>query len=201
MASLTLNPTSGPNGTSVTFDLTEAPADISVDITFGTNTLKGGYLYIFRTGKTSSTGSLKGTITIGITKTGTAEPEPPGNYYVRANDNVTNTILATAPFTIVLTPTLVLSPTSGPPSTVIALTVENLSPSTGYYYEAFSGPNIPFTSDPTGSYTGSITVPSGTAAGAYSVLIKNSAFARIASATFTVTVPQTVVLKATATIQ
>jgi YVTN family beta-propeller protein len=154
--SLALSPTSGPVGTTVTATGAGFAENSSVTVTFNAGTVCAL--------TSDSTGAFSCTFVL--------PASPQGTYTVIATDASENTASATFEVT---TPSVAISPTSGPPGTAITPSVAGLAPSTAYElcFDTVQGTAsdycTTFTTDETGSYSTPFDSPSGLAANAYYV--------------------------------
>src|SRR5437016_1442585 len=132
---------------------------------------------------TDSTGSFAGSITVPSSSLGT--------HTVKATDASSNS--ASAQFTVTtgtITPSISLNPTSGPTGTTVNISGTNFAPNSGititYDNAGIATTPTTITSSSTGSFTGSIVIPSSSSAGAHTVKATDAS-AGSASASFTVT--------------
>lgn len=179
--SVTVTPTVGPGGTSVTFSGTGFVPNVpwwqtSIWWAGGTACQPG----------TDGTGSFSCGFTI---PTGTAI----GTYTFTAVDGHGNS--ATASFTV-QPPVLTLSPTGGPPGTTVVISGTGYLADSAISVSWTGGPVCSSTTDRTGSFGCDFVVPAGTAAGSYTLTAVDGG-SNSASATFGVVAPATLVLSPT----
>ena len=172
VATLTLSPTSGPPGVSVTVTGSGFPADASVDILFDSS---------FRD---STTASPTGTFTKSITIPTDASV---GTHKIKASFGTSE--IPEATFTVTSsTPTITLSPTSGPVGSSVMVAGSNFPVSTSITvkFGTATVTTIPstVTSSTSGTFSASFTIPSGAAAGSHTVTATGGT--STATATFTV---------------
>ncbi len=149
--SISLQPTSGPVGTTITITGSGFAANTSGNVSFG--------------GKSNSvTTTPAGT----FSTTMTVPSASPGNHPVEADIPSGGPAEASASFTVTTsgpTPSVVVSPTSGPVGTPITITGSGFAASTsGTVYLArlvFGGTSVPVTTSPTGTFSTTMTVPFG----------------------------------------
>ena len=169
---LSLNPTSGPVGTTVTVSGANFYHSSTVTIKFSGSTVA--------TTTSTTSGSLPSGVTF-IVPASTA-----GSHSVSATDSKGYTIATT--FTVI--PAIQLNPTYGPVTTSVAVTGTGFA-SSSTITATFGGASVTLSgtkkSDPSGSFSGTtFTVPTPSTLGTKAVVIKDSS-ANSASATFTVT--------------
>ena len=169
---LSLNPTSGPVGTTVTVSGANFYPSSTVTIKYSGSTVA--------TTKSTASGSLPSGVTF------TVPASTAGSHLVSATDSKGYTIAAT--FTVI--PAIQLNPTYGPVTTSVAVTGTGFA-SYSSLTATFGGASVTLSgtkkSDSTGSFSGTtFTVPTPSTLGGKTVVIKDS-YANSASATFTVT--------------
>ncbi len=161
--SVTVSPTSGPVNTQATLTVSGFAPTTVYDLYFDTSQGTGS---IFATMFTSlENGSYGGVFTVPSLLAGTfwvdAFEDVSGNYISSASSEVT-----------VTTPSVTVSPISGPVNTPVTLTASDLAPTTVYdlYFDTSQGTGFTFgttfTTLGNGSYSGTFNVPS-IAAGTY----------------------------------
>src|SRR2546428_22535 len=178
----------------VTSTLTVTTQDISG------NTLAGLYITLKQSGTTVATGFSPVTFTLnnGVQYTVTA-----AGYKTHVFDHWLDTGSTSSSRTITIntnsqitavyrTTALSLNPTSGPAGTKVTISGRNFAANSGitisYDNNAITTTPATITTDSTGGFTGSITVPSSSAAGTHTVKATDAS-ANSASASFTVTTP------------
>src|SRR2546428_1229295 len=175
LSTISLNPTSGPVGTTVTAT--------------GSLFLPGSVVTISYDGTAVAT--TPGTITTDLSgrfsATFTVPASTAGSHTVNAKDAASNS--ASAQFTVT-TPSVSLNPTSGPTGTSVTVTGSNFVANSGITVK-LDGTNLAttpatITTTSTGGFTASFTIPSTSAAGLHT-LSATDASANSASAQFTVT--------------
>ena len=169
---ITLNPTSGPVGSTVTITGTGFAPDSTVTITFGSNTLG--------TVITTSNGGFSATFSVPLSTSS-------GDHTVTATEGSDST---SKTFTVTSTevPAIVLNPTSGPVSTSVNITGAGFDPSSTVVitFNDTAITTTPATVTPTsnGGFSATFTVPS-SSSGPQTVLATQGS--KSASQTFTVT--------------
>src|SRR5256712_500980 len=180
IATISLNPTSGPAGTILTVTGKNFASNSAVTILYDNNTITTEPATV----TTDSTGSFTGSITV-------PSSSGAGPHTVKATDASNHP--ASAQFSVMTTPvaTISLNPTSGPTGTAVNISGSNFAANSGitisYDNNAIATNPVIITTDSTGSFTGSITVPS-SIAGLHTVSAQDAS-ANSASAQFTVTTP------------
>src|SRR3989454_663076 len=180
LSTITLNPTSGPTGTSDTGTASNFVASSTVTIALdGTNLATTP-----ATVTTTSTGSFSASVT--IPSSATAAP-----HTISATDASANS--ASAQFTVT-TPAITLNPTSGPTGTSVTVTGSNFVASSTVTI-ALDGTNLAttpatVTTTSTGSFSASVTIPSSATAAPHTISATDAS-ANSASAQFTVTASAT----------
>jgi hypothetical protein len=187
-SAISLSPTSGPPGTSITVTGSGFAASASGAVWFdsdGDSVLDPG-----EPSASVSTGPL-GTFTATLTVPTVAA----GTYNIRADVPSGGTVEASATFTVLI-PSITVSPTSGPPGTSISVSGTNFIPgASGSVWFDLDGdsildagePSVSVTASGTGTFTATLTVPT-VAAGTYNIRADvPSAGSVEASATFAVT--------------
>src|SRR5256712_7531928 len=178
-AAISLNPTSGPTGTTVNISGSNFAANSGITISYD----NAGIATTPTTITTTSTGSFTGSITIPSSSIA-------GSHTVKATDASANS--ASAQFTVTTTPVpaISLNPTSGPTGTTVNISGSNFAANSGitisYDNAGIATTPTTITTTSTGSFTGSITIPSSSAAGTHTVKATDAS-ANSASASFTVT--------------
>jgi hypothetical protein len=149
--SMTLDPTNGPVGTTVTIAGSGFAANTSGNVSFG------GKSYSVTT---TPAGTFSTTMTV--------PSASPGNHPVEADIPSGGSIEASASFAVTAsgqTPSIVVSPTSGYAGLLITITGSDFTASTSgmVYLARFSlgGKSVPVTTSPTGTFSTTMTVPGG----------------------------------------
>src|SRR5438445_3192345 len=175
LATISLDPTSGPVGTTVTVT--------------GSLFLPGSVVTISYDGITVTTtpGTITTDLSGGFSATFTVPTSTAGSHTVSAKDAALNS--GSAQF-IVTTPSVSLNPTSGPTGTSVIVTGSNFVANSGITVK-LDGTNLAtipatITTTSTGGFTASISIPSTSAIGLHSVSATDAS-ANSASAQFTVT--------------
>src|SRR2546427_3952626 len=149
VATISLNPSSGPVGTTVNISGSNFAANSGITISYD----NAGITTTPTTITSTSTGSFTGSITV--------PSSIAGLHTVNATDASNNS--ASAQF-IVKTPAITLNPTSGPAGTTVNISgsnfVANSAVTISYDGSAITTTPTAITTTSTGSFTGSITVPS-----------------------------------------
>src|SRR3989475_788425 len=178
-AAITLNPTSGPTGTTVNISGSNFAANSGITISYD----NAGIATTPTTITTTSTGSFTGSITI-------PSSSAAGTHTVKATDGSANS--ASASFTVTtgtITPTISLNPSSGPVGTTVTVSGSGFASNSGisitYGGTAIITNPTTITTDSTGSFAGSITVPP-SSLGTHTVKATDAS-SNSASAQFTVT--------------
>src|SRR3989475_1972741 len=178
IVTISLNPSSGPTGTTVTVTGKNFAANSAVTISYDGSAITTTPTTI----TTDSTGSFTGSITVPASSTA-------GLHTVKATDAASNSALAQ--FTVT-TPSISLSPSSGPAGTTVNISgsnfVANSAISITYDNNPIATTPTPITTTSTGSFTASITVPSPSNPGSHTVNATDAS-SNSASAQFTVTTP------------
>src|SRR2546428_491473 len=180
IATISLSPTSGPAGTILTVTGKNFASNSAVTILYDNNTITTEPTTI----TTDSTGSFTGSITV-PTSSGA------GTHTVKATDASNHP--ASAQFTVATIPvaTISLNPSSGPVGTTVNISGSNFAANSGitisYDNAGITTTPTTITSTSTGSFTGSITVPS-SIAGLHTVNATDAS-SNSASAQLTVTTP------------
>src|SRR5256712_1053471 len=178
---LSLNPTSGTTGTTVTVTGKNFAANSGIKISYDGSAIPTNPSVI----TTDSTGGFTGSITV-------PSSSAAGTHTVQATDASNQP--ASAQFTVTTSPVpaITLNPTSGPAGTAVNISGSNFAANSGitisYDNNAITTTPATITTDSTGGFTGSITVPSSSAAGTHTVKATDAS-ANSASASFTVTTP------------
>src|SRR5438445_429877 len=151
-ASISLNPTSGPAGTTVTVTGSNFAANSGITISYDGTTVTTTPGTI----TTSSTGSFSATFTVPASTA--------GSHTVSAKDAVSNS--ASAQYTV--TPSISLSPTTGPTGTIVTIKGTGFAASSGITV-TYSGASVTTTpgtisTNSTGGFTATFTVPASVAA-------------------------------------
>lgn len=178
VATITLSPTSGPPGSTVTVTGSGFSSSISLDIQLEGVTLQ--------TVTTDATGSFIKTITIPTSKL-------PGSYNVVAT-GPGNTALA--PFTVTSLATITLSPISGPVGTTVTVTGSKFANSTSVTIKFDTTTVATITSSTSGGFTTTFPVPSNALPGSHTVnatdgTITGSAIFNVSVASATITLTPT----------
>src|SRR2546422_811720 len=178
ISAISLNPTSGPTGTSVTVTGSNFATSSGITVTYDNTAITTNPATV----TTTSTGSFSATITVPASTA--------GGHTVSATDASSNS--ASAQFTVTTTPvaTITLNPTSGPAGTSVTVTGSNFAASSAITIK-LDGTNLTttptnITTISTGSFTASVTIPSSATAGAHTVSATDAS-GKSASASFTVT--------------
>src|SRR2546427_2189696 len=175
VATISLNPTSGPTGTAVNISGSNFVANSGITISYDNNAIATNPVII----TTDSTGSFTGSITV--------PSSAAGSHTVNATDASSNS--ASAQLTVT-TPSISLSPSSGPTGTTVNISgsnfVANSAVTISYDGSAITTTPTAITTTSTGSFTGSITVPSSSGAGLRTVNAADAS-SNSASASFSVT--------------
>jgi hypothetical protein len=173
---ISLSPTSGPIGTTVTASGSNFVPSSTITITFGLSQIQTTPATV----TASNVGSFSASFTV--------PSYVAGNYVVSATDNSINNNSASVAFTI--TPTITVSPTSGIVGTTVTVSGSNFVPSSTItityngIQQTTSPPTV--TSTNTGSFTATFTVPA-TSNGGSNTVTATDASSNSASATFTAT--------------
>src|SRR3989441_6074240 len=174
LSTISLDPTSGPVGTTVTAT--------------GSLFLPGSVVTISYDGTTVATtpGSITTDLSGGFSATFTVPASTAGSHTVNAKDAASNS--ASAQFTVT-TPSVSLNPTSGPTGTSVTVTGSNFVANSGITVK-LDGTNLAttpatITTTSTGGFTASITILSTSAAGLHNVSATDAS-ANSASAQFNV---------------
>src|SRR2546428_3383106 len=189
IVTISLNPTSGPTGTTVTVTGKNFAANSGITISYD----GAGITTTPTTITTDSTGSFTGSITV-PTSSGA------GTHTVKATDASNHP--ASAQFTVATIPvaTISLNPSSGPTGTTVKISGSNFVANSGitisYDNAGITTTPTTITSTSTGSFTGSITIPSSSAAGSHTVKAIDAS-SNSASAQFTVMTTTTSTLTVT----
>src|SRR2546428_109833 len=178
IATISLNPSSGPAGTTVTVTGTNfSPNSAIIAVTYDGTSVTTNPAII----QTDSSGGFSATFAV-------PSPSNPGSHTVNATDASSNS--ASTPFTVT-TPSISLSPSSGPAGTTVNISgsnfVANSAITITYDGSGITTTPTTVTANSAGSFTCSITVPS-SIAGLLTVNATDASF-NSASASFTVTVP------------
>src|SRR5256712_7097515 len=180
ITAISLNPTSGPAGTTVTVSGSGFAANSGITISYdgAAMTTNPGTI------TTDSTGAFSGSITVPLSSAA-------GAHTVKATDASNHP--ASASFTVTTgTPAAAISlnPTSGPTGTTVNISGSNFAANSGitisYDNAGIATTPTTITTTSTGSFTGSITIPSSSIAGSHTVKATDAS-AKSASASFTVT--------------
>src|SRR2546428_436710 len=180
ITAISLNPTSGPAGTTVTVSGSGFAANSGITISYdgAAMTTNPGTI------TTDSTGAFSGSITVPLSSAA-------GPHMVKATDASNHP--ASASFTVTTgTPAAAISlnPTSGPTGTTVNISGSNFAANSGitisYDNAGIATTPTTITTTSTGSFTGSITIPSSSIAGSHTVKATDAS-ANSASAQFTVT--------------
>ena len=172
VATLTVSPTSGPPGTSVTVTGAGFPANTFVDLLFDTSA------------QTNATASASGAFTKSMTIPAGATVGP---HKIKATFGTSE--IPETPFTVTSsTPTITLSPISGPPGSSVTVSGSNFPVSTSITvkFDSATIATIPsaVTSSTSGTFSASFTVPSGSSPGSHTITATGGT--STATATFTV---------------
>src|SRR5256712_683046 len=176
---LSLNPTSGTTGTTVTVTGKNFAANSGITISYDGSAIPTNPSVI----TTDSTGGFTGSITV-------PSSSAAGTHTVQATDASNHP--ASAQFTVTTTPVpaITLNPTSGPAGTKVNISGSNFAANSGitisYDNNAVTTNPATITTTSIGSFTASITVPSSSGAGTHTVKATDAS-ANSASASFTVT--------------
>jgi hypothetical protein len=174
--SISLSPTNGPIGTTVTVSGSNFVPSSTIVVRFGPSQVQTTPATV----TASNVGSFSASFTV--------PSYSAGNYVVSATDNSINNNTASAPFT--LTPTITISPTSGIVGTTVTVSGSNFAPSSTititYNGMAQSTSPSTVTSNNTGSFTATFSVPV-TSNGGLNTVTATDASSNSASATFTAT--------------
>ncbi len=194
-ATLTATPTSGPPGQVITLSTTTSNYAHSISYNDCLSTSSSSVACIAgSTGSftSSSTGTIPSATTVTV-PSGTAS----GSDFVIVYSG-SSSVVSSASFTVNPTATVTITPTTGPPTQVISLASgSNYAISTSYNdclstsqtstASCISGSTNTFTSSASGTITsGTVTVPSGTAAGNDFVIVYSGSSSIVASAAFSV---------------
>lgn len=172
VATLTVSPTSGPPGTSVTVTGSGFPPGTFVDLLFDSSA------------QTNATASSSGAFTKSMTIPSSATVGP---HKIKASFGTSE--IPETPFTVTSsTPTITLSPISGPPGSSVTVSGSNFPVSTSITvkFDSNTIATIPstLTSSTSGTFSASFTVPSGSSPGSHTVTATGGT--STATATFTV---------------
>src|SRR3989475_4931604 len=174
IVTISLNPSSGPTGTTVTVTGKNFAANSGITISYDGSAITTTPTTI----TTDSTGGFTGSITV--------PSSGAGPHTVKATDAAAHT--APSQFTVT-TPSIALNPSSGPTGATVNISGSNFVPNSGimisYDGSAITSTPTTITATSTGSFTGSITIPSSSAAGPHAVKARDAS-SNSASAQFTV---------------
>ncbi|MEM2759964.1 MAG: IPT/TIG domain-containing protein [Nitrososphaerales archaeon] len=174
--SITLSPTSGIAGSTVSVSGTGFTAGASITIKFGSITLV--------TTPSSVVASSSGTFTATIVIPSTATT---GNQVITASDTAGKT--STATFNVLVSGTIILSPTAGNRGTSVTVTGSNFNPSStitiSFDHTALTTNPSTVTTSVTGTFTATITIPITASTGARTITATDSE-GRSGAAIFTV---------------
>src|SRR5256712_200336 len=181
IATISLSPQIGPAGTIITVTGKNFASNSAVTILYDNNTITTEPATV----TTDSTGSFTGSITV-------PSSSGAGPHTVKATDASNHP--ASAQFSVMTTPvaTISLNPTSGPTGTTVNISGSNFAANSGitisYDNSTIATNPVIITTDSTGSFAGSITVPTSSGAGTHTVKAADAS-SNSASASFTVTTP------------
>jgi hypothetical protein len=169
---ISLQPSSGPPGSSVAISGTGFFPGSTVDVYFGAASSPTA----------SFTADPSGNIT-GMLAIPSSLPKGPQS--VQANDghgDISNT-------TFTVTAGLTLKPSSGPPGSGVAVTGTGFVPGStvDVYFGGATSPIASFTAGPSGGFTGTFLIPTSAGTGPQSVLANDGSHGDSANTTFTVT--------------
>jgi hypothetical protein len=157
---ISLSPTSGPPGTTVTVSGSGFAASVSGVVWFDSN--NNGALDSGEPSASVTTGPL-GTFTATLTVPTVAA----GTYNIRADVPSGGPVEASATFTVLI-PSITVSPTSGPPGTSVSISGTDFIPgASGFVWFDIDGdgvldpgePSVSVTASATGTFTATLTVP------------------------------------------
>ena len=174
--SISLSPTSGTAGTSVTISGSNFGASKTITIKFDNNPITTSPSTV----TTTSTGTFSATITIPNTASA-------GSHIITATDNSSPALSASATFTVGATTSgVTLSPTSGPTGTVVTVSGSNFAINTSITINFDNSPLKTVVSSNTGSFSTTITIPNNAIQGSHIVSATDGT--KTESATFAVVV-------------
>src|SRR2546428_8273341 len=159
---LSLSPTSGPTGITVNISGSNFAANSAITISYDNASIATTPTTI----TTTSTGSFTGSITI-------PSSSAAGAHTVKAIEASNHPASAQFIVTATPVPAITLNPTSGPTGTTVNISGSNFAANSGitisYDNAGIATTPTTITTTSTGSFTGSITIPSSSAAGTHTV--------------------------------
>jgi hypothetical protein len=160
--SVTLSVTSGAAGTVITVYGEGFARSKYVDVYFGNTKIDDNNAAV-RTDRTNSAGSITYVMTIPVAA-------PAGSYAISIKDETTDSITASANFTVTLNSLLALSTNTGNVGDTVTVTGSNFTPSSNITVMFDATPRGTFTVDASGNFTADIQIPAA-ACGAHKIKV------------------------------